>query len=207
MRRTTAITAVLTGAAIVAAAAASALATTRPAGIPAEPTRASAAGVDTVLSTQLAQARAATAKYAFDLERAKADGYRIITRMIPFMGYHFLNPKVSGFDVRRPAILVYEHHGSAWQLGALEWVFPKLPAKPPLPGARYGAFGAACHYVDGTFVFARSQDECEAKSPETGAAFGFWHPPLVTLHLWLWYPNPEGLYTGTNPLVAPFNRG
>jgi hypothetical protein len=28
----------------------------------------------------------------------------------------------------------------------------------------------------------------------------------VTLHIWLWYPNPAGLYAGMNPLVAPFNE-
>jgi hypothetical protein len=33
----------------------------------------------------------------------------------------------------------------------------------------------------------------------------FWHPKLVTLHVWLWYPNPAGLYNPTNPLVRPFN--
>lgn len=127
--------------------------------------------------------------------------------MIPNMGWHFLNPKVAGFDIRKPPILVYVHRGSSWQLGALEWVFPKQPAKAPIPGARYGAFGAACHYIDGTFVFAQSQDSCAAKSPQTGAKFNFWHPPLVTLHVWLWYPNPAGLFAGTNPLVTPFDRG
>ena len=40
-----------------------------------------------------------------------------------------------------------------------------------------------------------------------GAAFSFWHPDLVTLHLWLWYPNPDGVFNSTNPLIAPFNRG
>ena len=52
--------------------------------------------------------------------------------MIPDMGYHFLNPKVSGFSIRKPPILVYEHHGRTWQLGALEWVFTSMPAKPPV---------------------------------------------------------------------------
>jgi hypothetical protein len=56
------------------------------------------------LATRLAVARLATAKYATNLARAKADGYGIITRMIPDMGYHFLNPKITGFDVRKPAI-------------------------------------------------------------------------------------------------------
>ena len=152
-------------------------------------------------------ARLATARYATSLSRAKADGYRIITPMIPNMGYHFMNASVTGFDVRKPPILVYQHRGSAWQLGALEWVFTSMPSKPPLPGARYGVFGAACHYLDGTFVFADKQALCTPKSPKSGAAFSFWHPRLITLHLWIWYPNPVGIYMGTNPMVAPFNGG
>jgi hypothetical protein len=158
------------------------------------------------LASQLASARLATAKYATDLGRAKADGYNIITPMIPSMGYHFMNAKVTGFDVTKPAILVYVHRGSKWQLGALEWVFTKKPAKPPIEGAKYGTFAAACHYKDGTFVPANSQDECAVESPTTGSEFSFWHPPLVTLHIWLWYPNPAGLYAGMNPLVTPFNE-
>jgi hypothetical protein len=159
------------------------------------------------LADQLAMARLATAKYATSLHAAKADGYQIITRMIPDMGWHFLNPAIQGFDVRKPPILVYERHDSSWQLAAFEWVFPTKPATPPLPGATYGSFGAACHYKDGTFVFAASQDQCAKRSPQTGAAFNFWHPDLVTLHVWLWYPNPAGLYNGTNPYAHPFNRG
>jgi len=159
------------------------------------------------LVQQLAVARLATAKYANNLDRAKADGYRIITRMIPNMGWHFMNPAVKGFDIRKPAILVYERHGGSWTLGALEWVFPAKPAKAPLPGAKYGAFGAGCHYADGSYVPAESQDTCPKTAPQTNAAFTFWHPDLVTLHVWLWYPNPSGLFSSTNPLVSPFNRG
>jgi hypothetical protein len=159
------------------------------------------------LASQLAAARLATARYATSLHTAKADGYQIITRMIPDMGWHFRNPTIQGFDVTRPPILVYERHGRSWQLGALEWVFPQQPEVPLLPGATYGSFGAACHYTDGTFVFARVQELCAKRSPETGARFTFWHPDLVTLHVWLWYPNPDGLYNSTNPLVRPFNHG
>ncbi|HXY17466.1 MAG TPA: hypothetical protein VEH79_04785 [Gaiellaceae bacterium] len=161
--------------------------------------------VSQVLARQLAAGRLATAKYATSLAAAKQDGYFIITRDIPDMGWHFLNPKVTKFDIRKPPILVYNRRGSQWQLVAFEWVFPKKPATPPLPGATYGTFGAACHYKDGTFVFKASQDECAPKSPQTGAAFGFWHPDFVTLHVWLWYPNPSGLYSGMNPLMHPFN--
>lgn len=158
------------------------------------------------LASQLALARLATSKYVTNLDRANADGYGIITRMIPDMGYHYLNPNVKGFDVRKPAILVYERRGARWQLGALEWVFPAKPTTPPLPGARYGSFGAACHYVDGTFLFADSQDKCAQTSPQTGAKFNFWHPPLVTLHVWIWYPNPSGIFASMNPLVSVYNR-
>jgi len=159
------------------------------------------------LASQLALARLATAKYVTNLDRANTDGYGIITRMIPDMGYHYLNPNVKGFDVRKPAILVYERRGARWQLGALEWVFPAKPATPPLPGARYGSFGAACHYVDGTFVPEPSQADCPTTAPGTGAAFFFWHPKLYTMHFWVWYPNPAGLYSSMNPLVAPFSGG
>jgi hypothetical protein len=171
------------------------------------PVATSSGGDSQVLASQLARARLATASYATSLRAAKAAGYQILTRMIPDMGYHYLNPTIQGFDVTKPPILVYEHHGSTWQLGAFEWVFPAKPATPPLPGATYGSFGAACHYKDGTFVFAARQAFCPKRSPETGAAFNFWHPDLVTLHVWLWYPNPAGLYSGTNPYIQPFNRG
>jgi hypothetical protein len=159
------------------------------------------------LTADVVAARLATAKYSTNLARAKADGYGIITQMIPDMGYHFLNPKVTGFSVRQPPILVYEHRGTTWQLGALEWVFTSKPAKPPLPGAQYGTFGAACHYIDGTFVFEDAQSKCPATSPQTGAKFNFWHPQLITLHFWIWYPNPAGIYNGMNPMVRPFNNG
>jgi hypothetical protein len=161
---------------------------------------------DKTVIAQLAAARVATAKYATDLELAKADGYTIITPMIPNMGYHFLNPKVQGFDITKPPILVYIRSGDAWQLVALEWVWPKTPAAPPLRGARYGSFGAACHYADGTFLASGMESMCAKKNPQTGAAFTFWHPPLVTFHVWVWYPNPNGVFGEFNPLLTPFNH-
>ena len=170
-------------------------------------TAASAAPKQQTLAQQVAVVRASTAKYVNGLAAAKAGGYQILTKMIPDMGYHFIDPSVKGFDLRRPPILVYEHEGTAWRLGAVEWVFPSKPATPPIPGARYGTFGAACHYKDGTVVFADAQWKCAGTAPATGAAFNFWHGPLVTLHMWLWYANPSGLFSGMNPLVQPFDRG
>jgi len=164
-------------------------------------------GDNPTLAAQLAQARLATARFATNLGAAKAAGYQILTQMIPDMGFHFINPSITGFDVIKPPILVYEHRGNSWQLGAFEWTFTSEPATPPLPGATFGSFGAACHYKDGTFIFRPSQADCPKRSPQTGAAFFLWHPDLVTMHVWLWYPNPVSLYNGTNPYVHPFNNG
>src|SRR5690349_8929199 len=128
------------------------------------------------LATALSKARLSTAKYVTNLNAAKAAGYSIITKGIPDMGWHFLNGKITGFDPAKPPILVYEKRGTVWQLAALEWVFTAKPKKAPLPGAKYGAFPAACHYADGTFVAAASQDACATTAPNSGAKFTFWHP-------------------------------
>jgi hypothetical protein len=158
------------------------------------------------LVNQLAKMRLATAKYSTSLRTAKRDGYGIITQMIPDMGFHFMNPNISTFDIRKPPILVYEHTGDGtWQLRALEWVFTSMPQTPPLQNATFGFFPAACHYKDGTFIPDEDQTTCPKRNPDTGAKFNFWHPDLFTMHVWIWYPNPAGLYSGTNPLVAPFN--
>jgi hypothetical protein len=188
------------------AASASGRPNTSPVAPPAAPAPAAVPTSGPAVTADLVAARMATAKYATNLARAKADGYRILTKMIPNMGYHFINPKITGFDVRKPPILVYEHTARGWQLAALEWVFTSMPTTAPLPGAKYGAFGAACHYDDGTVVFTDAQSKCPATAPGSGAKFNFWHPRLITLHFWVWYPNYTGVYTGTNPMVAPFNH-
>jgi hypothetical protein len=159
------------------------------------------------LVTDIAAAREATAKYVTNLAAAKADGYMIITKMIPDMGYHYLNPKISGFNVTKPPILVYEHVTGGWQLGALEWVFTSMPKTPPLPNATFGFFPAACHYADGTFIPDKNAATCPKRAPVSHAKFTFWHPDLTTMHFWIWYPNPDGLYASMNPNVAPFNNG
>ncbi|HEX6021438.1 MAG TPA: hypothetical protein VFZ00_05545 [Solirubrobacter sp.] len=159
------------------------------------------------LARQIARARLALAPYATNLGAAQAAGYKLtITQHMPGMGWHFMNPDVTDFDVTRPPILVYIRKNGQDQLVAAEWVWPTKPAKRPLPGAKYGSFAAACHYVDGTFTPQPRESKCAKTSPDSGAAFSLWHPDLVTMHLWLWYPNPDGVFNPTNPLIAPFDR-
>jgi hypothetical protein len=84
---------------------------------------------------------------------------------------------------------------------------PREAGDPAAAGRHLRVVRGGLPRKDGTFVFARVQELCAKRSPQTGARFNFWHPDLVTLHVWLWYHNPDGLYSGTNPLVQPFNRG
>jgi hypothetical protein len=158
------------------------------------------------LVRQLAKARVATAPLVADLAAAKKAGYKQITPMMHNMGFHYLNPGITKFNPAKPPILVYTRRNGHYQLGALEWVFPAKPKKPPFPGAKYGSFPAACHYDDGTFTPASSEDQC-GDSNDAGSKFFFWHPDLVTLHVWLWNPNPDGLFASMNPFVRPFNKG
>lgn len=166
-----------------------------------------AASGNQALIKDIAAARMATAKYATNLDQAKADGYQILTKMMPNMGIHYVNPNIQGFDITKPPILVYEHTATGYELGALEWVFTSMPKTPPLPNATFGSFPAACHYTDGTFIPHKNPKTCPKTAPGSGAPFFFWHPALFTMHFWVWYPNPAGLYSSTNPLVAPFNGG
>jgi hypothetical protein len=65
------------------------------------------ASVPSALAPILANARVATARYANNLALAKKDGYTVtVTQMIPDMGWHFMNPAYTKFDVTKPPILV-----------------------------------------------------------------------------------------------------
>jgi len=66
------------------------------------------------LTAQIARARVALAPFVSNLAAAREQGgYKLqITPMMPNMGYHFMNPDVTGFDVRRPPILVYVRQGA-----------------------------------------------------------------------------------------------
>lgn len=155
------------------------------------------------VATDVAAMRAATARYVSDRDAAIDDGFFIITQHMPGMGHHYLNPDWSadGFDPNEPPILMFVDNGGDWQLVGFEWVFPEEPATPPIDGAQYGEFPAACHYDDGLFVEASAEEDCQGTHADSGAAFTFWHPDLVTLHVWAWLHNPEGLYHPTNPMV------
>ena len=126
---------------------------------------------------------------------------------MPNMGFHFLNPSIGGeFDVTKPPILVYVKRGSDWQLGALEWVFTERPDEAAAQGRALRLVPGGLP-LRGRVVRPRGRRGGRARRRHgTARRSRSGIPRLVTLHVWLWYPNPDGLYASTNPLVAPLTQ-
>ncbi|MDX1617317.1 MAG: hypothetical protein R3224_00925 [Balneolaceae bacterium] len=133
------------------------------------------------LNSELARVRSATATY-HKVSNAEADGYVQTSPFVPGMGYHYLNGGlVDGqVDITSPEALVYVDNpakDSKRRLVAVEYIIPKpiIPDKSDLPDL---FSGDSDHW--------HFEDEIHA-----------W-----TLHAWVWYPNPEGMFHPTNPRVG-----
>jgi len=130
-------------------------------------------GLSDETMSELQQARAATARYR-DIKNAIKDGYSNINVDVPFMGHHFMNSSlaVATFDVRHPAILVYNglETGNP-ELVAVEYA---VPITSPAPEG-----------------FTGSDDVWNGTS-----GFPFW-----LLHAWVWKYNPDGVFNWLNPTV------
>jgi hypothetical protein len=126
---------------------------------------------------QLAQVRAATAKY-HDVQTAIADGYAPLSPCValpsgPAMGIHYVNiPKVDAtLDVADPEVLIYlpDAEGDL-TLVAVEYMIPTAysPNAPQLMGQ---------HFHPG---------------PQS----------TWTLHAWIWRNNPSGMFADFNPKLG-----
>lgn len=123
---------------------------------------------------QLDQARVATSRYQH-LANAVADGYVDAHIVMQGMGVHYLNSaRVNGkFDPERPQLLVYVPEADSMRLVALEYAVP-LDSSATAPSG----------FAGGDDVWDRN------------TTFGLW-----TLHAWIWYDNPGGVFTPTNSRV------
>lgn len=141
------------------------------------------AASDSYLSPQtrreLAIARQATARYR-NIENAIADGYVLTPFCFANMGCHYAKPETSDggfdaeFDPARPELLVYSDFGNGRQrLVAVEYAVP-LDLSADAPEGFTG-----CHDVW-----------------HKNEAVGLW-----TLHAWIWYSNPDGIFEAYNPRV------
>lgn len=138
------------------------------------------------LKRELAEVRAATAKYN-DPENAVADGYLPEDHAVCGMGYHYphedliagfqameagdptvLTQYLASIDRTEPPVLAYGETDEGLVLGAVEY----LTMTP-----------------EETDFFTSTEED-------------HWHPfvgPLYALHAWVHAPNPEGVFHPTNP--------
>ncbi len=168
--------------------------------------RRSAPGVSSETARQVYEIRVATEKYR-DIDKARADGYFRFTGYIPNMGYQFANPKLfsgSGFDLRRPPILIYDERDGRFELTGVMFItaIDRNPGSVlPFKGAEFMKHPMMCHFEDGTNLNLEKQEQCPKEHPLTKAPLVFWHPDLWVMSAWVWYPNPNGLFALYNPLL------
>jgi len=146
------------------------------------------------LSPELEKTRSALEKYR-DPILAVHDGYLSTLGCIEFpaagvpgevpykaggMGIHFLNGQLIGqeLDPLRPQVLIYEPDGDKLRLVAAEWFVPLSTGVKERPR-----------------IFGRPFDgPMEGHHPLMPAAMTHYD-----LHVWLWKPNPSGIFSPTNP--------
>jgi len=133
-----------------------------------------------------AAVRAATAAF-HDLSAAEAAGYGLFPGCFAHpeggMGVHYVQFSSVGdgtIDPLTPEALVYEPlRGGGYRLVAVEYIVIAASwheAQPP------SVFGQPLEFVD------------------TPNEFGL--PPFYELHVWLWQPNPSGVFYEWNPMVS-----
>jgi hypothetical protein len=160
---------------------------------------------DFYVSKLIADIRTATGPYQ-DIAQAKEDGYAQISGNIPLQGYHFYKAGITQFDYTNPSTLLYTRAEGRWTLIGLEYAFPgEPPAQDPFPGIAWERQLAVCRYADWQEYRSHSREGCPQVHPDTKSAFAAWYPDMWVIRLWLWYPNPYGLFASLNPLLAPFD--
>jgi hypothetical protein len=143
---------------------------------------------DSDLNATLAQVRRATAPY-HNVDKAEADGYVQISPFVPGMGYHYVNGAFMDDEVipTQPEAFVYVDNPAkddARRLVAVEYIIPdpeKQMSHSDLDNKFSVVDGDKWHY-----------------DPQVGPED---NPGSWTLHAWIWYPNPEGVFHAHNPRV------
>jgi hypothetical protein len=146
------------------------------------------------LNRQLAELRRATARF-HDIDAARDAGYTVLfdpdgdgpgSACLSHptegaMGEHFVHPDLlfdgGALDIARPEALIYEPlRNGKYRLVAVEYVVPFSDA--PYPGPAPMLLG-------------------EDFMPNDNPGFQLW-----ALHVWVWQPNPSGLFAPWNPRVS-----
>jgi hypothetical protein len=155
---------------------------------PVEDTQISFSTNPSAMNQQLAAVRAATARY-HDVDLAIQDGFVPITGCIAHpalggMGIHYARPDRMGdadYIATEPEMLLYlpEPDGSLKLLGVEYWI-----TKAAWDAAGRSGFPL---FVDHPFDFALANAHL---------------PDRFTLHVWIWAPNPSGMFAPFNPRIS-----
>jgi len=146
---------------------------------------------DPQILRDLAKVRQATAKYQ-DVNVALADGFVRTPACVESpdggMGMHFINPARlmdPAVNILEPEILLYLETEDGLKLLGVEYWYgvgaPDAPIPNPAPSA--------------PVLFGRTFD-----GPFLGHEPGM--PPHYDLHVWVWQPNPDGIFTMWNSNVS-----
>jgi hypothetical protein len=148
------------------------------------------------IAQQLASTKAALDKYQ-SVDQAKADGYVQASpcQELPTgggesshaggMGLHYVSQAAmtdGKLDPAKPEMLVYAPLGGSLQLVAAEYFKPDADQDPRTDSDRPALFGRSF------------------EGPMLGHAPGM--PIHYDLHVWLWKPNPSGLFAPWSPDVS-----
>ena len=158
------------------------------------------------IDEMLNEAKTATEKYV-DINIAIANGYHQEGPNRPGEGAHFINRTLldaGTFDIQQPTFLLYEHKIDwSYELVGVGWLLPKKlgdntppPYFTPLAAWHYHEYAAPgiCIWKDGT---NNRYEETDCKSEEGM----FWPESPWMLHVWLFRPSPEGIFSIVNSSV------
>ena len=130
---------------------------------------------------ELRLARLGTARY-HNILTAEADGFSDAHIFIEQMGHHWLNETLLNdgvFDPGSPELMVYADLGGGQKrLVAVEYAIPITDPNTPPSG-----FDGDCDHWD---------------------VYG---GVLWTLHAWIWYPNPDGIFAHLNTRIPVTDGG
>lgn len=135
--------------------------------------------MDPGIGAELAQVRAATARY-HDVEVAEAAGYAPASPCVASpagaMGYHYVNQGLLHLDPTQPQALLYH---------------PGPNGKLRLVGVEYLDFSGTGELFGQPFTDAVPDPRNPGEYLENAA-----------LHVWLWQVNPAGMFTAFNPSLS-----
>jgi hypothetical protein len=152
---------------------------------------------DAKMQVQLAQVRAATARFhrvdeaveaGYELGWVNGAGVRIVAGCVSHptagaMGYHYFNEELmadNAVNALEPEVLVYAPDpDGGLDLVAVEWVVRSAQSNPPGVSQPPSVLGMPMHIL----------------VPPPGPAF-------YLTHAWIWADNPAGMFADWNPTIS-----